>query len=131
MEEKDIQALFSYMKNELTLDCKHAKLTRSMAKAWCDMFNGYTLDQLKEAARSHAMGKPFWPKPSELSEKLPELPGAADITSQPSPYEEWIWVWWEARKVALDAAGLPSAAEALERGIPMAEYKNLLEEAGL
>lgn len=91
MEEKDIQALFSYMKNNLTLECKSTKLTRSMAEAWCDMFSGYSLEQLKKAARAYAMEKPYWPKPSELVKKLPVMQ-----TECVNPGVERAWPGWPA-----------------------------------
>lgn len=91
MEEKDIQALFSYMKNDLTLECRSTKLTRSMAAAWCDVFSGYSLEQVKAAARAYAREKPYWPKPSELVEKLPMR--AADCAK---PSTDRAWPGWPA-----------------------------------
>lgn len=72
MQEKDIQELFAHIKRHLNGKGTAPTLTKSVAAKWCRRFEGYTLDQLKEAANQQIFEKPlFWPDPGELMAHLP------------------------------------------------------------
>lgn len=71
MEQKDIVDLFRYIKSKLPPTAKIPKLSEQKAAAWCQYFNGYTPDQMKQAAAAWTALKPFWPDADELKALLP------------------------------------------------------------
>ena len=75
MQIEDIQALFGYLR-VLHPNCppdKVPKLTRTRAQEWIAAAEGYSRDQLFQAAREHAQTCRFWPDLSEILARLPPL----------------------------------------------------------
>ena len=73
LETKDIQSLFSYIK-QLHPHCpqdKVPKLTNAVADLWIRSLDGYSIQQLYRAADAHAQKCRYWPSLSEIVKQLP------------------------------------------------------------
>lgn len=83
LETKDIQSIFSYIK-QLHQHCpadKVPKLTQAVADAWIRGLDGYTVEEVYKAADAHARSCRFWPSLSEIVQQLPArtvAPGGID-----------------------------------------------------
>ena len=90
MQIEDIQALFSYLR-VLHPNCpsdKVPKLTRTRAQEWIAAAEGYSRDQLFQAAREHAQSCRFWPDLSEILARLPPLAQGEKLRyAPPGPLE--------------------------------------------
>lgn len=78
LETKDIQSIFSYIK-QLHWHCpadKVPKLTQAVADAWIRGLAGYTVEEVYKAADAHAHSCRFWPSLSEIVKQLPSRPAA-------------------------------------------------------
>lgn len=87
LETKDIQSVFSYIK-QLHQHCpadKVPKLTQAVADAWIRALDGYTVEEVYKAADAHARSCRFWPSLSEIVKQLPPraaAPGGSDTELQ-------------------------------------------------
>lgn len=73
LETKDIQSIFSYIK-QLHQQCpadKVPKLTQAVADSWIRGLDGYTVEEVYKAADAHARSCRFWPSLSEIVKQLP------------------------------------------------------------
>lgn len=73
LETKDIQSIFSYIK-QLHQHCpadKVPRLTRAVADTWIGALDGYTVEQVYKAAEAHARFCRFWPSLDEIVKQLP------------------------------------------------------------
>ena len=73
LETKDVQSIFSYIK-QLHQHCpadKVPKLTQAVADSWIRALAGYTVEEVYKAADAHARSCRFWPSLSEIIKQLP------------------------------------------------------------
>lgn len=138
LEVKDIQKLFSYIK-ELHPHCpadKVPKLTNSVANLWIRTLSGYSMEQLFRAADDHARTCRFWPSLAEITAQLPSMsesermryagPGAVERASM-ERMREWQEDWHK----ELAEHGLPTMREALEQGLTLKEWIQMLDQSGV
>lgn len=138
LETKDIQTLFSYIK-DLHPHCppdKIPRLTNAVANLWINSLCGYSMEQLFRAADAHARSCRFWPSLSEIMAQLPSVsesermryapPGPA-ATEHMKRAGEWQKEWHD----ELRGHGLPSLHEAMQSGIEVAQWLKMLEVAGV
>lgn len=138
MRIEDIQALFSYLR-VLHPNCppdKVPKLTRTRAQEWIAAVEGYSRDQLFQAAREHAQSCRFWPDLSEILARLPPLAQEEKLRyAPPGPLEAEsmarLRAWQEEWHRELEALGLFGLREAAARGMSPREWNVLLREAGV
>lgn len=138
MQIEDIQALFSYLR-VLHPNCppdKVPKLTRTRAQEWIAAAEGYSRDQLFQAAREHAQSCRFWPDLSEILARLPPLAQGEKLRyAPPGPLEAEsmarLRAWQEEWHQELRERGLPTLREAAARGMSPKEWNALLLEAGV
>lgn len=110
MQIEDIQALFGYLR-VLHPNCppdKVPKLTRTRAQEWIAAAEGYSRDQLFQAAREHAQ------------------PGPLEAESMAR-----LRAWQEEWHRELEAIGLFGLREAAARGMSPGKWNVLLRETGV
>ena len=126
---EDIQSLFTHIKLLLPDNKSVPRLTKEMARVWCDTFEGYTLEQLKSAANQQAKVSRYWPNITEIAAHLPSSSNREQRDEDWEKMEE-LYAWWREEKERLRAAGLPgSLLDAKEAGMTFSAYTQLLEEA--
>lgn len=136
LEVKDIQRLFSYIK-ELHPHCppdKVPKLTNAVAETWITALSGYSVDQLLKAASDHAATCRYWPSLAEILRQLPPIPESEKrryATLGPCEMKcleislEWQKQWHQ----ELKDRGLPTVRDAVGAGMSLAEWKSVLDDA--
>lgn len=133
LEAIDIQSLFSHIKLLLPESKATPRLTRELAQAWCDTFDGYSVDQLKHAANQRAKVSRYWPNITEIAAHLPPLPDRRRV-SNTAIDEDWesmleLHRWWAKEKEKRNAAGIPSLPDAMVQGMTGIQWLEKLEQA--
>ena len=102
---------------------------------WAEVLKPWTYPQVRDAVIRRARENEYFPNPSEIAKYLPQEPWEAPMPEQArdngAKASPDLLEWWADRKRALREAGLPTAADAMRRGMRMADHMMLLEQAGL
>lgn len=138
LKKKDIKDLFIYI-NQLHPDCpteKRPKLTDAVAETWIDALSGHSVDQLLKAARDHAAACRYWPSLAEILKQLPPVPESEKRRyAPPGPCEmkslEESLKWQKQWNQELKERGLPTLREAVAAGMSVAEWRSVLDGAGV
>lgn len=136
MERKDIQALFTYIR-ELHPHCppdKIPKLSGAVADTWIEALAGYTLEDAKRAARRHAQKCRFWPSMSEVLVELPtrvQRTTAYPLLQADEEQAQTAAKYHRLLRTELDKLGLPNSLEAEARGMSYQQWRRMAEEAGV
>ena len=102
---------------------------------WAEVLKPWSYEQVRGAAICRARESRYFPDPSELTAYLPAVqenrPMDPSLSEALDRKRQEVDRWWAERKAALDAAGLPTSAEFVQKGGTVAEYWRLLRAAGI
>lgn len=107
---------------------------KKLRAAWLLVLQPFSVDRVREAVAQYFREEKFFPDVSDIAKRCrstapdatPEQVRDSGAKASPDLLE-----WWADRKRALREAGLPTAADAMRRGMRMADHMMLLEQAGL
>lgn len=140
MEISDIQAIWGHIKalRPNVSQERLPRLTKEIAEAWRSNLEGYTVEQVIQAADVQIAKSPFWPDLREIIAELPPLPthlipGATECRGnhQPDPFlDHYRELLRECRQKRREADVPATFEEARAQGMTSREAWELWERMG-
>lgn len=133
MNRQDVCRLFDLL--EQLYQGKRKPRDNVTVAIWAEVLKPWSYEQVRTAVVQRARENRFFPDPSEIVAYLPAMqedrPMDERLAAALDRRRQEVDQWWAQRKAALDAAGLPTSAEFVQKGGTVAEYWRLLKAAGI
>lgn len=133
MNRQDVCRLFDLL--EQLYQGKRKPRDNVTVAIWAEVLKPWSYEQVRTAVVQRARENRFFPDPSEIVAYLPAMqedrPMDERLAEALDRKRREVDQWWAQRKSALDAAGLPTSSEFVQKGGTVAEYWRLLRAAGI
>ena len=133
MNRQDVCRLFDLL--EQLYQGKRKPRDNVTVAIWAEVLKPWSYEQVRTAVVQRARENRFFPDPSEIVAYLPAMQEARPMDERLAAAldrrRQEVDQWWAQRKAALDAAGLPTSSEFVQKGETVAEYWRLLRAAGI
>lgn len=133
MNRQDVCRLFDLL--EQLYQGKRKPRDNVTVAIWAEVLKPWSYEQVRTAVVQRARENRFFPDPSEIVAYLPAMqedrPMDERLAAALDRRRQEVDQWWAQRKAALDAAGLPTSSEFVQKGGTVAEYWRLLKAAGI
>lgn len=133
MNRQDVCRLFDLL--EQLYQGKRKPRDNVTVAIWAEVLKPWSYEQVRTAVVQRARENRFFPDPSEIVAYLPAMqedrPMDERLAEALDRRRQEVDQWWAQRKAALDAAGLPTSSEFVQKGGTVAEYWRLLRAAGI
>lgn len=133
MNRQDVCRLFDLL--EQLYQGKRKPRDNVTVAIWAEVLKPWSYEQVRTAVVQRARENRFFPDPSEIVAYLPAMqedrPMDERLAAALDRRRQEVDRWWAQRKAALDAAGLPTSSEFVQKGGTVAEYWRLLRAAGI
>lgn len=133
MNRQDVCRLFDLL--EQLYQGKRKPRDNVTVAIWAEVLKPWSYEQVRTAVVQRARENRFFPDPSEIVAYLPAMqedrPMDERLAAALDRRRQEVDQWWAQRKAALDAAGLPTSSEFVQKGGTVAEYWRLLRAAGI
>ena len=133
MNRQDVCRLFDLL--EQLYQGKRKPRDNVTVAIWAEVLKPWSYEQVRTAVVQRARENRFFPDPSEIVAYLPAMqedrPMDERLEAALDRRRQEVDHWWAQRKAALDAAGLPTSSEFVQKGGTVAEYWRLLRAAGI
>lgn len=133
MNRQDVCRLFDLL--EQLYQGKRKPRDNVTVAIWAEVLKPWSYEQVRTAVVQRARENRFFPDPSEIVAYLPAMqedrPMDERLAAALNRRRQEVDQWWAQRKAALDAAGLPTSSEFVQKGGTVAEYWRLLRAAGI
>lgn len=133
MNRQDVCRLFDLL--EQLYQGKRKPRDNVTVAIWAEVLKPWSYEQVRTAVVQRARENRFFPDPSEIVAYLPAMqedrPMDERLAAALDRRRQEVDQWWAQRKAALDAAGLPTSSEFVQKGGTVEEYWRLLRAAGI
>lgn len=133
MNRQDVCRLFDLL--EQLYQGKRKPRDNVTVAIWAEVLKPWSYEQVRTAVVQRARENRFFPDPSEIVAYLPAMqedrPMDERLAAALDRRRQEVDQWWAQRKAALDAAGIPTSSEFVQKGGTVAEYWRLLRAAGI